>query len=290
MTRAMRHRSTLTILVFVACLGVAEGARAQGSSGERRVELVDAGQSPQRPLRHRFTAGQRQSLSLRIQTQMQIRMGDRDASVPVPITSLELALGPTEVTSADHLRYEFRVTDLSVDGGEEEAREQIRQALSGLVGTSGTAEVDDRGRTVRFDYELPESIPPQLRQQAQSLRNALTELLPRFPREPVGVGAVWRIRDTLRMPQMSVEIATMYRLRRWEGDRVELQVRIESGEGGELPEGVQMDVGGSGRQRFVVGTLESRTRVQSTAEVVMTGPRGQMQIRMRTRTQVQPTD
>lgn len=268
---------------------VAPTAHAQPSSGQGEVELVEPGQGPRRELRHRFAAGQRQRLRVQVQTRMHMAAGARENTVVIPAMVIDLALGPTELTDAGHLRYAFRITGIGAEGGDDRARAQIQEQLGALRNTGGTAEVDERGGIVRFEYELPESVAPEIRQQAQALRSSLSELLPRFPREPVGVGAVWRVRDTLRMPQVEVEMATLYRLRRWEGDRIELQVRIESGDG-DLPEGVRIDVGGSGRQRFELGSLEVDGRVQSEADMQMRGPQGEMRIRMQTRSQVRPPE
>ncbi|HJL15172.1 MAG TPA: hypothetical protein RMH99_05925 [Sandaracinaceae bacterium LLY-WYZ-13_1] len=288
----MGHRTTragrlLAVLALCAALAPLDAGRAQEQGG---VELVEAGSGPREPLRHRFEAGQRQSLRLRLRSDMRIQVGDRTQEVEVPEMIMRLELGPSRVTDEGHMRYGFRLADLGVEGGDAQAREQISQALAGLVGTSGATEIDERGRTVDFEYELPDSLSPQVRQQAQSLRSALVGLLPRFPREPVGVGAVWRIRDTMRLPQASVQIETLYRLRRRRGDRVELQVRIESSDAAELPEGVQMDVNGHGRHRFVLGSLQTRARVETTAEVQMTGPRGSMRMRMHSENHVDPVD
>lgn len=283
----MRRRWIPNCLHCLLALGVLLCAPAVHAQGE--VELVEAGTAPHRPLRHRFRAGQRQSLRLRIQSRMHIEAAGREQSVVVPAMVIDLGLGPTRVTSEGNLRYRFEVEGLSASGGEAAARAQIEEQLSALVGTSGTAEIDERGRSVRFDYALPDSVPEQIRQQAESLRSSLAELLPRFPREPVGVGAVWRIEDTLRMPQMEVRMATVYRLRRWEGDAIELSVTIESGEG-QVPEGVEVDIGGNGRQRFELGSLVVDARVLSDADMQVQSPRGEMRIRMQTRTEVRPGD
>lgn len=168
---------------------------------ERTIELVEPGTGPRRPLRHRFEAGITQRVRLRIQSTMRIQAGERNQEVPVPIMRLDLTLGPTAV-SGGRLRYPFRVTGIDAAGEHEEAMlEQVRQQLQGLVGSHGNAEIDDQGRVVAFDYDLSPDASAQLRQQSQMLRDSLSQLLPHFPDEPVGVGAEWRVRDQLRLPQ-----------------------------------------------------------------------------------------
>ena len=207
--RVKRLHRTLT-LVFLALLH-ASPAFAQPRAAD--VELVAAGEAPTRVLRHRFGAGLTQRLRLRIQTQMRVQLGDRDQTVPVPIMRLDLTLGPTRLVAGGHLGYAFRVTGVGVEGeAAPDVIERVRAQLQGLVGLHGKAQIDDRGSIIDFAYELPADASEQLRNQSGMLRQSLTQLLPRFPEEPVGVGAQWRIRDQLALPQTHVAVATTYTL------------------------------------------------------------------------------
>lgn len=270
--------------------GRASPARVGAAPTIGEIELVSAGDGTRAPLRHRFRPGQSQGLRLRIQMNMQIAMGERDAAVSAPTMVMDLDLGPTEVTPEGHLRYAYRVTEVVTEGGDEQARAQVTQAIQGLRGAHGTAVLDDRGRVLDFDYQLADGADPRLRQQATSLRDAMTQLLPRFPAEAVGIGAVWRVRDELRLPNMAIGMFTEYRLRSRHGDTIELQMRVRSDDTAarDLPPNAHLDVSGTGRSRFVIGSLDTRSRSQSTAEIAMDSPNGQMRIHMETRNQVAP--
>lgn len=284
------RRASLLALALVGLMtnaALAQPAQPdQASVSQTDVELLEAGASPQRPLRHRFEAGQRAQYRLRIDTQVRVQAGSRNQAVDMPVMVLDVDVGPSRVRRG-HLRFPFRMVAMDLDGGDERARAPLEEQLEGLVGTGGTVEFDERGRMVEFDYELPDSASPETRARAATMRESLGQLLPRFPREPVGLGAQWRIRDQLQMPGMSVQIATVYRLRRWEGDRIELQVRIESGRE-PATQAMQMNVEGSGRQRFVLGTLQTRSRQRSEAQVAAQGPNGQLRIEMRSHNEVEP--
>jgi hypothetical protein len=278
---AARHR---TARHGTARQGAATSSSAHTSDPpvQREVELIEPGAAPQRPLRHRFVAGQSARFRARIRTGLQIAAGGREQSVDVPRMVIETDVGPTEV-SHGHLRYAFRVTRADLEaGGSPEVREQLEHEIAALVGARGSVELDDRGTVVHLAFELPANASPSLRQQASSLRSMMGQLLPRFPREPVGIGARWRIRDTIALPQMSLEIATVYELRRWEGDRIDLAVRIERGEGsgGQLPPGVSVDVAGEGRTLMRIGSLATRQRAESRSEVHAPSPSGSARIVM----------
>jgi hypothetical protein len=264
----------------------AQPAAERLTAGRSEVELLGAGASPQRPLRHRFERGLEGRYRLRIDMQMRVQAGARDQSVDMPVLVLDLDLGPGRVVDGN-LRFGFRLVDTELEGGDERAREGLGAQLTALEGTGGSAEVDPEGRLVDFSYDLPEDAPPELQARAGTLRESIANLLPRFPSEPVGEGATWRIRDTMSMPGMQVEIATLYRLRRWDGDRVELQVRLETARE-PATEAMQMTVDGSGRVRFVLGTLQTRSRLRSEAQVSAQGPNGAMRIEMSSRNEVEP--
>lgn len=282
-------RRLLALALVLSMPGIALAQRT-ASPPAREVELMEAGAAPQRPLRHRFSAGQSARFRIGIRTSVQISAGGRDTSVPVPRMIMETEVGPTEVPSPGRMRYAFRVTRADLEeGGAPEVRERLERDVGALVGTHGTAEIDERGTVVQFDFALPSNASPELQQQAASLRSTLGQLLPRFPEEPVGVGARWRIRDTIQLPQVALEIATVYRLRRWEGDRIELEVRIERGQGGgPLPAGVDVEIGGTGRTQMRLGSLATRQHAETRAELQIPSPAGNARVVLTSSQEITP--
>ncbi|MBX3271427.1 MAG: hypothetical protein KF729_14265 [Sandaracinaceae bacterium] len=270
------------VAVLVLTLALPSLALAQGSG----VTVLEAGAAPQAPLRHRFQAGQTQAVRLRVQTEMRMSAGEQSQTVPMPILRLDLRFGPTTVANA-RLRYPYEVTDVGISGGEDPAlNERVATQIRGLVGARGIAEVDARGDVVEFTYELPEGASPELESQSRMLRDSLTRMLPRFPEEPVGVGARWRIVDDLALPSTTVRVGTTYRLVSRDGDRIELEVTTAILD--EDAGSADVEVSGSGRLRFQIGTLRMIGRVQTVASASMRGPRGPMRMRIRTRMQVAP--
>lgn len=289
MTAAMRVALALALLTITP--GLAWAQQSGAPPPQREVELIEPGTAPLSPLRHRFAPGQTARFRARIQSSVQITAGGRDSSVPVPPIVLETEVGPTETPSAGHFRYAFRVTRATLgQGGSPEVRQRLEHDIAALSGTHGVVEIDERGTVEHITCDLPANASQELQQTVASLRQVMGQLLPRFPREPVGVGARWRIRDTVQLPQMSIEIATVYELRRREGDRIDLAVRIERGEGsgGQLPEGVHVDIGGSGRTLMRIGSLATRQQVESRSEVRVPSPAGEARIVMTARQEVTP--
>jgi hypothetical protein len=257
------------------------------------VELLEPGAEPRRPLRHNFVAGQTTRVRMRMQTQMQMQMGSEENSVPVPPIVIVTEVGPTSIPRAGRMRYAFRFTGVDIEGGDAEMREQLQTALAGVVGMHGTAEIDDRGAVQDIDLELPSNASPEVRQQAEALRQAMGQMLPPFPREPVGVGAVWRSRSEISLPQMSIAIHTIHTLRSWNQstNEIMLDVRIEraSGSGtGQLPPEVTVEITGNGRTQTRLGTLRSRTRMRTRASIRVPSPQGELRIRLESSQELTP--
>jgi len=280
----------LCLVLSLLCLLPVANAAAQDAEETSTVEIVEAGAAPQRALRHRFAAGVTQPIQLRVQSQMRMTLGERDNTVPMPILRLDVTFGPTEIADNGNVRYAFLVTDVGISGGTDpQVDERVQGQIAGLVGAHGQTEMNDRGEVVSFEYELAEGAAPELRQQAGILRDSMTRLLPRFPEEPVGTGAVWRVSDQLNLPNMRVAVATTYRLVSWQGDRIELAVSTETiDENGQPANAARIEVSGTGRLRFELGTLQTRGRIQTVAAAHIRGPGGEMRMRIRTRMQITP--
>lgn len=279
-------RSLLFTLGVACALAIGPVAAAQDDAPTGVViELVEAGTSPQ-PLRHHFVAGQTQSVRLRVQSQMRMALGSRVQMVPMPIIRMDLRFGPTSVEGG-HLHYRYEIIGVGATGSErEDVNERINTQVQALVGSYGNIEVDDRGQVVDFSFELPDGAPRELQGQSRMLRDSLGQMLPRFPAEPVGVGGSWRVIDDFSLPNMSVRVATTYRIASRNGDRLELDVSSAVVEG--APNPAQIDISGSGRLRYEIGTLRMLGRVQTVSAAEIRGPQGPMRMRVRSRMQITP--
>lgn len=288
----MKHLALSAALLLAPSLASAQQPPAEGESPpqarvtQSEVELISAGRGPQRQLRHRFAAGQRARIRLRIDSQMRVQAGERDQEVDAPVQILDIDVGPSTM-SGRNISLPVRLVAASVDGGDEQARASMSEQIQSLVSSHGVLVVNPRGQVVTFDFQVPSTASRQATALAQPLTQNLGQLLPRFPEEAVGPGAQWRIRDSMSMPNMQVEIATVYRLRVWDGDRIELQVRVESGRE-PATQAMAMTVEGSGRQRYVLGTLQTRARLRTHAEIQARGPNGAMQLTLRSHNEIEP--
>lgn len=277
-------RSCTILALLLAVVVPAAGASAQDAPD---ISILSAGEGHREPLRHRFEAGQTQAMRLRVQSQMRTLLGDQEQTIPMPIMRMDMTFGPTRITETGNLRYPYEIIDVGVTGGDNEnLNQRVLASITQLIGTHGETEIDDRGNMVDFTYELPEGAPEGLQQQERLLRDSMSQVLPRFPTEPVAEGARWVVRSDLNLPNMQVPVATTYELRSRSGDHIELHVSTDTVD--DAPNPADIDVRGSGRIRFVLGTLETRGRVQTVAAARIRGPRGEMRMRIRTRMQITP--
>ncbi|MCA9607875.1 MAG: hypothetical protein KC619_19835 [Myxococcales bacterium] len=274
-------RSLFVSLALAGVLGFSSLVQAQGTD---QIEIVEPGNGPREPLRHRFVAGLTQPVTLRVQSQMRMALGSRIQMIPMPVLRMDIRFGPTEVTNG-HLRYPYEITGVGISGGESEGmNERVREQINGLIGTHGIAEIDERGAVVDFSYELPDGASRDLQNQSRMLRDSLAQLVPRFPDEPIGVGGSWRVIHDLPLPNMTVRVGTTYRLVSRHGDLIELDINTAVME--DAPNPARIDVSGSGRLRFQIGTLRTFGRVQTVAAAEIRGPQGPMRMRIRSRMQI----
>lgn len=276
-------RSLFVSLALAGVLGVSPLVQAQGTD---QIEIVQPGNGPREPLRHRFVAGLTQPVTLRVQSQMRMALGTRIQMVPMPVLRMDIRFGPTEVTNG-HLRYPYEITGVGISGAETEAvAERFESQINGFIGVHGIAEIDQRGEVVEFTYELPEGASRDLESQSRMLRDSFSQLVPRFPEQPIGVGGSWRVLHDLPLPNMTVRVGTTYRLVSRTGDLIELDVSTAVVD--DAPNPARIDVSGSGRLRFQIGTLRMFGRVQTIAAAQITGPQGAMRMRIRSRMQITP--
>jgi len=182
-------RTTIGSLLFAACGGAAsapttvtpaplatpEAAAAPcPDSALRRVVLLDAGRAPRRALRTAFATSshQRFTLSHRETTQL-IEAGKPAAAEPEPAL--------TVAGTAD-------VLDVTADGT---ARIELR--LSASASSYAKLEIDRCGVLRTYEAIVEPADQATVTPQLQHARDALWQLRPALPSEPVGAGARWTV-------------------------------------------------------------------------------------------------
>jgi len=128
------------------------GKVASGSpAGAPEVKLVKPGAEPRRELRITVKPGQKEVMKMTMTMAIGMKMGARSQPTnQLPPMIMDMDMKVTDVKPNGDLRYEFTLskTDVGkVAGIDPKIRGAIKQALGGLKGLGGWAEVTNRGLT-----------------------------------------------------------------------------------------------------------------------------------------------
>jgi len=143
----------------------------------------------------------------------------------MPPIQMDFELRTTHIGDDGAMRHESRVIALEVLG-EGPLVPRLEQELAPMRDLSGWDVVDPRGRLVASQYDLPANASPELRNSLQRMQDAMRQLMPPLPEEPVGVGAKWRAASDVRS-QIAFRQVSTYTLESMEEGRIVLTVQTE---------------------------------------------------------------
>ncbi|HET6583964.1 MAG TPA: hypothetical protein VFG69_10955, partial [Nannocystaceae bacterium] len=157
------------------------------------LELLAAGDEPRRAITVAAKRGDR--VVLRIGLAMDVAMKIGTSEVPkttLPRVEVDLAAEVVKVAD-DGIEIDLRVADVrttETEGTSERVRAAVQQTVAGLRASTGTLVLSPDGRVQSI---VMSAGGDAIESRAAGLDHALVELLPAWPREPVGIGARWRI-------------------------------------------------------------------------------------------------
>ena len=194
------------------------------------VRVLDPGMQPRSALRYVFQSGQSTEMSMDMDISVKVASdGVVAPATVIPPMHLEAWILIGDVSPTGTARYDFRYTAAGViDPGAAtpDVVAQIRTRLAGLVGVSGWAIVNDRGRTLDGGFTGTDSLDPTSRALLDDVQRSLTEMSAPLPDEPVGVGARWVVEQHLPTQGVVVDQTATYTLDGREGDVLRLSIDL----------------------------------------------------------------
>lgn len=196
-----------------------------------RLELSRAGREPRRVLRRNFVGRSKYSLQMRAYETMRLEMDleNEDLSpIANPPIVYELSLQIREVTEEGTARVDFRVVDARAEksgavSGEE--LELVSTELRALRGLQGTYSVDAQGllSDIEFDRRSATAKPATLEKLSQMLHWTTVPL----PREQVGEGAAWTVKQVIVQDGVEVRQLSNVELLELDGSLIDVAVNID---------------------------------------------------------------
>ena len=232
---------TACLLLMPTAVLAAEVPAIEGLESE--VHVIERGEEPWQLLRYDWTVGSTESSRTDYRMSLTMAGDGEQMSMAMPM-SMEIEATVTEVAEDGSAWLEIiykgldvGVSEMTIDGQPlddavlqamaEEFDEQSRR----LIGSSGWEVYDDRGRLLDWGIDAPEAFPEDLRAQVEQMSATPTIL----PEEPVGVGAIWNVASSISESGIDIGVTEVNELLTVEGDRLELDTRIELGASGGIP-------------------------------------------------------
>jgi hypothetical protein len=231
-------------LLVVAALALGCGASGQkAASGEQSadgeepsrpddpvVTLEGPGDEPRSPLRYAYVAGGRSKMFMDMAIIAAIGIGNGPKqTASTPPLRMGFSLEVVDVSSLGTARVLGtldRVEVLARPEDPKELVETLRRDTGSLVGLKTEASVTNRGFTRDAKTSIPEGVSPKLRSTIESAHSMSEQAAAAFPREPVGIGAHWRVQSKLENAMMRFEQTTLVTLLERKNDRVVLSYTV----------------------------------------------------------------
>ncbi|MEM8642772.1 MAG: hypothetical protein AAGG51_28720 [Cyanobacteria bacterium P01_G01_bin.54] len=201
------------------------------------LELLTSGAQPRQIFRFTPTLGAQQRMVLVMQADTLATMGEQTLpTLTLPAITMTVDTTVTDVAADGAYTGQFVYQDLSV--GESELPPNfiaaLREQLQALDGLAGEFRFDAQGNLQDFDLTLPETSNPLVQQLAQQLSDTLKQISNPFPAEAIGLGAQWRVPQTVAVNGLEFTQLSTYELVAVQGDRLTLQFESEQSGAGNL--------------------------------------------------------
>ncbi len=222
-SRTLSVAAAIMALLFI-------GPAASAVTTDDEVALLEAGVEPLHTLRYAPEVGAGESMVLRRSSRTFTLDGDArypSGSDPTYIIHVDSTAHPADAGHTLHVQH--RVTTGRVEADATTSRHILRmlgaqmEAMNNLrIQLLGDARAVSMTINPLGEDDTGPMLTARLREEGQWLRLALAPL----PQEPVGVGATWQWRRTLREGGIRYEDITEYKLESIAGDVVTLKVSI----------------------------------------------------------------
>lgn len=197
---------------------------------ELSVSLVQSGDEPRQPLRYAIAPGTVVRSVLEVRTASTTTEDLQDVFGVLPGVKLDLHAGPTVSLGDQVIRYVLRIsraTSILPEGIEEDRVEGVKGSVRALNNMRGRFDLSERG--IVLDSDVPwakgqERIHPRVTIMLGNVRSAVATVP--LPVEPVGVGAVWEVRRSIRLWSAWVTQVTRYELVDRTGDRFRVRIAV----------------------------------------------------------------
>ncbi len=168
-----------------------------------KLELLDAGVAPRRELKFRPVANQKQTMTMTMGMSMEMKIGETPLpKTPIPKMVFKIDSTIQQVDPNGDIHCNFNYSDVRVIADRDTPPEMLaamQQRIKNLIGIKIDMVISSGGQVKSKNLILPNNIDPAVKQTLSQLDRSMEQLSTRLPPGMVGLGAKWRIQESLKV-------------------------------------------------------------------------------------------
>jgi hypothetical protein len=212
----MRHACLVAGLAGAISIGALGGCE-KAAKGEEKVKTVvlDEGVEPKFQLRYAIPEGSKQTLDM----VMDMTMAMSGAGMPggdmvLPRMIMETDIEIPKVGKDGAMEMVMTTTDITIEdrpGSMPGVIDAMQAEIDGMKGMKMTATLMPNGQTRNMKVD-ESSVSAKMREQVKQTEQMVDQMTTILPDIPVGVGARWRVDQTVRQQGMRMNVSGTYEL------------------------------------------------------------------------------
>ncbi|MCA9585536.1 MAG: hypothetical protein KC657_09275 [Myxococcales bacterium] len=237
----------------------ASGQAADEPAGEptRKMKLLEPGAEPRVARKMALQANKTEKRMLEFRRSQAQEGGRAEERPPLALT---MDVTPKDVKK-DGAKVHIKLAKVEVPGAEKDkaAAAAVAQEFGALIGLTAIAEVSSRGSVGELSFEGSERVKKQSALEViDGLQQAAEHMFPPLPDEPIGVGAKWEDRNTVKQGPIEQQVAHVFELTELKDDVATITAKLETKvpkravPNPRMPPGTTMQVDSKGTYTYTV--------------------------------------
>jgi hypothetical protein len=176
---------------------------ATATANPNKLELLDAGVAPRRELKFRPVANRKQTMTMTMGMSMEMTIGETPLpQTPIPKMVFKIDSTVLQVDPSGDIHCNFTYSDVRAIADRDTPPELLaamQKSFKNLIGIKIDMVIGSSGHVKSKKLILPKNIDPAVKQTLSQLDRSIEQLSTRLPQGMVGLGAKWRIEESLQI-------------------------------------------------------------------------------------------
>ena len=199
------------------------------SAFKAETRVTEPGAEPRQELRLHPKPGDKQTANMTLKTTVDTTMAGMPSQVvKAPTMNMTYETTVKSVSEAGDITYDLVVKETNVpeeSGVLQQAVEPLKTALAGMQGLSGTGTMSSLGQSKGFKFQFPTNAPASTRMLVEQMKDAFVNLSASLPKEALGAGAKWEVKESLASQGVTIQQTSTYELASFQGEHAVIKSR-----------------------------------------------------------------